>query len=107
MADGRYPDAVIRQARGWSEEEWAAAAATLRGRGLLTPGSAPRLTRAGRALLNEIEARTDERAWTGGLARLGEQGTDDLIALLAPSVRGVAASGILPETSPTGLPYPA
>ncbi len=106
VADGRYPDALIRPARGWSEQEWAEAAATLRGRGLLTVGTAPQLTHTGHALLDTIESRTDERAWTGGLSLLGEQGAGEIIALLRPSVRAVAASGILPDVNPTGLPYP-
>lgn len=106
-AAGRFPEVTIREARGWTEEEWAAAASTLRRRGLLTTGSTLRLTRAGRALLNVIEARTDERAWSGGLSPLGEQGAGDLIALLAPSVDAVVASGMLPKVSPTGLSYQA
>jgi hypothetical protein len=106
VADGRFPDAVIRQARGWTEAEWAAAAQTLRDRDLLTAGPVPELTPAGRAVLAEIESRTDERAWTGGLAPLGEHGAGEVIALLQPSVRAVVASGIMPEVNPTGLPYP-
>ena len=107
VAGGRFTEATIREARGWTEEEWAVAASELHGRGLLTTGITVRLTRAGRALLNAIEARTDERAWSGGLAPLGVQGVGDLTALLAPSVDALVASGILPKASPTGLPYPA
>jgi hypothetical protein len=106
VADGRFPDTLIRQVRGWSPEEWAAAAQTLRSRGLLTADAIPRLTRHGRTVLQVIESRTDERAWTGGLALLGEQGAEEVVALLRPSVRAVAASGILPEVNPTGLPSP-
>jgi hypothetical protein len=50
--------------------------------------------------------RTDERAWTGGLSLLGEQGVEEVVALLQPSVRAVVSSGILPEVNPAGLPYP-
>jgi hypothetical protein len=103
VAAGRYPGALMRQVRGWSEQEWAAAAQTLQSRGLLTAGTAPKLTGTGRRLLDTIESRTDERAWTGGLCLLGEQGVDKLAALLRPSVRAVAASGMLPEVSPVGL----
>ena len=125
-AAGRFPQPVIRQVRGWSEDEWAAAADALRARGLLsTDGTgspdaalypaegalssadgALSLTPAGRAVLATIEAHTDERAWTGGLAALGEQGVEEVLALLRPSARAVAASGILPEINPTGLSYP-
>jgi hypothetical protein len=86
--------------------EWAAAAETLRSRGLLDAGTQPRLTPAGRAVLDTIESRTDERAWTGALSLLGEQGADEVIALLRPSVRAVVASGMLPEVNPTGLAHP-
>jgi hypothetical protein len=103
IADGRIPEAVIRQARGWPDEEWAAAADALRSRGLLAPDATPALTDAGHAVLAAIEARTNERAWTGGLALLGEQGTEEVIELLRPSVRAVAASGMLPQINPAGL----
>jgi helix-turn-helix protein len=106
VADGRFPDALIRQARGWSDQEWAAATETLQARGLLTAGTASKLTDAGHALLDTIESNTDERAWTGGLSLLGEQGADEIVALLRPSVRAVVASGILPEVNPTGVPSP-
>ena len=125
-AAGRFPQAVIRQVRGWSEEQWAAATDALCTRGLLTtdgatdadgatgpaPGAEPAtaaadgvlgLTPAGRAVLDTIEAHTDERAWTGGLTALGERGVEEVLALLRPSVRAVVASGMLPPVNPTGL----
>jgi hypothetical protein len=103
VADGRFPGALIRQVRGWPVADWAAAAQALHGRGLLTAGTRPELTPAGRAVLEVIESHTDERAWTGGLSLLGEQGTEEVLALLRPSVRAVIASGIMPEVNPTGL----
>ncbi len=107
VADGRFAEALIGQARGWPEDEWAAAAESLRSLGLLTPGATPALTPAGRAVLEAVEAHTDERAWTGGLSLLGEQGAEEVIELLRPSVRAVVASGMLPEPNPTGVPYPS
>jgi len=122
-AAGRFPQPVIRQVRGWSEGEWAAAADALCARGLLgrdgtgsTDGTASPagpadgalgLTPAGRAVLKTIEAHTDERAWTGGLAALGEQGVEEVLALLRPSARAVVSSGMLPDVNPTGVPYPS
>jgi hypothetical protein len=104
-ASGRFPPAVIRLARpGWADEEWAAAADALRGRGLLTAGSDLALTPAGRTVLDTVEAHTDERAWSGGLSALGEQGAEEVLALLRPSVHAVAASGMLPAINPVGLP---
>jgi hypothetical protein len=103
-ASGHMPQEVLRRARiGWTDEDWAGAANALRARGLLTDGPGLALTPAGRALLDSVEARTDERAWTGGLAALGEHGAAEVLTLLRPSVRAVAASGVLPEISPTGL----
>ena len=103
-ASGHIPQAVLQRARtGWTDEDWAGAADALRGRGLLTAGPGLALTPAGRTVLDTVEARTDERAWSGGLAALGEDGAEELLALLRPSVRAVAASGMLPEISPTGL----
>jgi len=104
-ADGRFPESVIRPVRGWSEEEWAGAARALRSRGLLTAGTVPGLTPHGQTVLTTIESRTDERAWTGGLAPLGEPGVEEVVTLLQPSVRAVQATGMLPEINPTGLPH--
>ena len=118
-AAGRFPQAVIRQVRGWSEGEWAAAADAMCARGLVSrdgtaspdgaaaADDALSLTPAGRAVLVTIEAHTDERAWSGGLAVLGERGVEQVLALLGPSARAVAASGMLPAINPTGLPYPS
>ena len=118
-AAGRFPQPVIRQVRGWSEDEWAAAADGLCARGLLSTDrtgstdvaagpadSALSLTPAGRAVLATIEAHTDERAWTGGLAALGEHGVEEVLALLRPSARAVVSSGMLPDVNPTGVPHP-
>ena len=111
-AAGRFPQPVIRQVRGWSEDEWATAADALCARGLLSrdgtgsPDGALSLTPAGRAVLKTIEAHTDERAWTGGLAALGEQGVEEVLALLRPSARAVVLSGMLPAINPTGVPAP-
>jgi hypothetical protein len=106
-ASGHMPQEVLRRARiGWTDEDWAGAAGALRYRGLLTAGPGPALTPAGRTLLDSVEARTDERAWSGGLAVLGEHGVEEVLTLLRPSVRAVAASGMLPEINPTGLRNP-
>ena len=103
-ASGHIPQAVLQRARtGWTDEDWAGAADALRDRGLLTADPGPALTPAGRALLDSVEARTDERAWDGGLAALGERGAEEVLALLRPSVRAVTGSGMLPAISPTGL----
>ena len=106
-ASGHMPQEVLQRARiGWTDEDWAGAADALRDRGLVTAGPGLALTPAGRTLLDSVEASTDERAWSGGLAALGGQGVEEVITLLRPSVRAVGASGMLPEINPTGLRNP-
>jgi hypothetical protein len=104
VAAGRFPGEVIRLARGWAEQDWAAATARLRERGLLADGAAPLLTEPGRALLTGIETCTDDAAWAGGLAALGEPAVDEIVSMLRTSVDAVRASGMLPAVNPTGLP---
>ncbi len=107
VAAGRFPAGSIRGARGWSEHDWADAAATLGARGLLTGDPAPLLTKRGRALLTDIETRTDQAAWEGGLAALGEPAVEEVVSLLGASVDAMRASGLLPAVNPTGLPMRA
>ncbi|MGY1824117.1 SCO6745 family protein [Geodermatophilus sp. SYSU D00079] len=52
-----FTEAAAKATRGWSDEEWAAAADALTARGLLADGA---LTDAGRELRATIEAETDE-----------------------------------------------
>jgi hypothetical protein len=104
VAKGTFTEGAIRSARGWTDQEWKAAAERLRDRGLLGAGPVPVLTPAGRNLLDDVESRTDEAAWSGALAVLGEQGVEAVEGLLEPAVAAVRASGMLPDVSPTGLP---
>ena len=103
---GRFGSEAIRGVRGWTEAEWAAAGQRLRAAGLLSNEPVPTLTADGRRVLAEIETRTDEAAWTGGLAALGESAVDDVVALLRPAVQAIWSTGMLPPASPTGLPAP-
>jgi hypothetical protein len=104
VAAGRFPADVIRAARGWSEPDWAAATGQLRQRGQLTQDSTPALTETGRGLLGQIEARTDDAAWTGALTAIGETGIDEVNSVLRASVAAVRDGGLLPAINPTGLP---
>jgi len=92
---------VRRQARGWSDDEWADATARLRDRDLLDGAGA--VTAAGRALHAEVEARTDEAA-LGPWRHLGPARTERLEALLRPWARAIARSGVVRFPNPMGLP---
>ena len=94
------PD-VLRTGRGFPDEEWARARAGLADRGLLDGDG--RLTAAGRAEHDAIEAATD-RAARQPWEALGASGSDRLLALLDAPAAAVAGSGLLPEPSPVGLP---
>ena len=101
---GQLPGAFLREYRGWSEEEWAAAAARLRARGLVAGDG--RLTEAGRAARAAIEDRTDDLAmdpWR----HLGEQGSARLLDLLGRPTRLIVQGRGVPFPNPVGLPEPA
>jgi hypothetical protein len=108
-AAGRSPRRILQASRSWSDAEWDDAADRLAARGILTrPGGhaadAPdELTDAGRALVDDVEARTD----AGSLApweHLGTDATEHLRALVAPLARRVLAADWFPSTTPIGLP---
>jgi Helix-turn-helix family len=101
---GQLPGSFLREYRGWSEEEWAGAAARLRARGWLAADGA--LTEAGRAARDARERRTDDLA-AAPWARLGPAGCDRLGALLEEPVRRVVAGGGIPFPNPVGLPAPS
>jgi hypothetical protein len=95
-AIGAVPAERMQQSRGWSPEEWDAAAEALARRGLLAQGEA---TEEGRALKERIELRTDELAARpyGVLA-----GPEALRASLVPAA--TAAASEMPFPNPIGLP---
>jgi hypothetical protein len=90
---------ALQPNRGWTDEEWAACAESLTGRGLLGPDG--RITPAGVDALDRAEALTDELAqepWT--LA--GADAADRFSELAAPLA--AAARAALPRVNPIGLP---
>ncbi|MGW7577768.1 SCO6745 family protein [Streptomyces sp. NPDC054765] len=101
-ASGRVPGDTMRQDRGWSEEEWAAAADRLRSRGLVdAQGEA---TGYGRHERGRIEAATDRLA--GRLLHsLTEAETAGMLQMLEPVVRRILAADVLPFPNPIGLPH--
>ncbi|MFI9261998.1 hypothetical protein ACIGT4_30510 [Streptomyces sioyaensis] len=99
---GRVPGDTMRQDRGWSEEEWAAAADRLRARDLVDArGDA---TEHGRTERERIEAATDRLA--GRLLHsLPEAQTEAMLHSLEPVVRRILAAEVLPFPNPIGLPH--
>lgn len=95
------PPAVLRDNRGWREEDWDAAASTLASRGLLHPDG--RATDAGRTLHAAVEEQTDRLA-TSPYADLSPAAVTDLYGALSACAREVASSGMLPFPNPMGLP---
>jgi hypothetical protein len=96
------PDHVLRDNRGWSTEEWAAAADRLATRGVLR-GSA--VTEAGTALQRRIEERTDELA-ARTYASLGDDDVQRLLDALGPAARAIVRAEVIPFPNPIGVPSP-
>ena len=95
------PANVLRDNRGWSEENWDAAAAALTARGLLHADG--RATDAGRTRHGEVEDLTDRLA-EPAYAGLSDGALEDLYGALAACAAGVVASGLVPFPNPMGLP---
>lgn len=95
------PPDLLRETRGWSDDDWAGAAHGLAERGLLDADG--RLTPAGRAAKDDLEATTDRLAGEV-LAALGSSELGELLARLTPASRAVEAGGEVPFPNPMGLP---
>ena len=89
------PEETLRENRGWSPADWAAARARLATRGLLE-GRGPSV--AGTALRRLIEDTTDARA--------ARADAGDLAGSLAPLAAAVVDAGAIPFPNPMGLPAP-
>ena len=103
VASGKYPAEMMKSVRGWSEDDWSAAARRLQERDLLTADQPASLTELGRACLTKVEAATDNSSWVGAFSPLGLDGVEKLVELLSPDVEAVWASGIIPAINPIGL----
>ncbi|QFZ22915.1 SCO6745 family protein [Saccharothrix syringae] len=97
-ADNELDPAYLRKARGWSEEEWEAAAESLRSRGLLADG----LTEAGRELRAEVERRTDEAAARPWRA-LGRERAERFARLMTPVARRLGDLNDAMRTNPMAI----
>ncbi|GAB3598050.1 hypothetical protein GCM10027446_27380 [Angustibacter peucedani] len=102
----------LRRTRGWTDDEWSAAADDLRDHGLVrdaepaadggpggVEGSGLELTADGEELRAELEQTTDLAALEGW-EHLGLEGTQRLAGLLRPLARAVVASGALKAIQP-------
>ncbi|MBW3658781.1 MAG: hypothetical protein KY457_09095 [Actinobacteria bacterium] len=96
------PPALLRDNRGWTHEDWAAATARLEQQGLVAGGTT---TPAGDAVRAGIEARTDELAGAP-YAALTEPERKELLGLLRPAAAAVVAADVIPFPNPMGLPRP-
>ena len=95
------PVEVLRDSRGWSEQEWDDTAAVLTRRGLVHADG--RVTDAGRILHGRVEELTDELAELA-YATLSDMALEELYGALRACATDVAASGLVPFPNPMGLP---
>jgi hypothetical protein len=92
---------ILRDNRGWSAQDWQAAADRLTARGLLDGGGRP--TAEGHALRAHVEARTDDLAVRPYRALTPTEATR-LPGLLGHLADQVLTSGTIPFPNPMGLP---
>lgn len=95
------PDEVLRDNRGFSNDEWAEAGERLEARGLVISG---RLSERGHELIDRVENATDRLAAVPLDRVLDGDAQHRLIDGLDALARPVADSGILPFPNPMGLP---
>jgi hypothetical protein len=88
---------LMQPVRGWTDEQWSAAAARLAERGWI--GEDATMTAAGRAAHDAVEDATDQaaaRPWD----RMGSAGLAEVADVLLPLARACAAA--LPQVIPVG-----
>lgn len=102
-ATGRVPRAMMQQARGWTDDEWADATHRLRDRGWLDASDA--LTEDGQSGREEIEHLTDALD-AGPWRSLGTESCSQLAALVQPLTERVLDAGGLPIPNPIGVTRP-
>jgi len=102
-AAGGAPRSALRDNRGWTDDEWAAADSRLVARGWLDQDGA--LTAAGVAGRAAVEEATDRGAAVA-YAGLGPNEVDEVTALLRPLSTAVVEAGIVPYPNAMGVPRP-
>jgi len=102
-ATGRSPEDGLRANRGWSDDEWAAARATLAARGWVGPDGA--ITPDGEATRTSIEAETNRLA-SAAVSGLGDDRLEQLVDALRPLAHQVMESGAVPAHNNMGFRWP-
>lgn len=102
IGDGVLGRGDVEPHRGWTEDDWTAAAERLRARGLLD--SRGRLTAEGTAVRARLEEDTDRLA-SAPVEALGAE-LDRLLQLAVPLSRAVVDAGAVPVPNPMGVPRP-
>ena len=102
-ASGRSPEDGLRTRRGWSDEEWDAAAAALSSRGWVEEDG--RITAAGAGVRDGVERDTDRLA-EPIVTALGDDRADELLSLLRPLAERVMNAGAVPAHNNMGVPWP-
>jgi hypothetical protein len=92
-----------REFRGWTEEEWRAAAARLRARDLLD--ATGELTVCGRKAQEDVERHTDLSAALA-LRGLADADLRELLDVLGPIARSIADAGAVPYPNAMGVARP-
>lgn len=102
-ATGRSPEDGLRSNRGWSDEEWDAAASAVCSRGWIDESG--RITESGAGVRDEIEHDTDRLA-EPIVTGLRDDHADELVSLLRPLAERVMHAGAVPEHNNMGVPWP-
>ena len=102
-ATGRSPEDGLRANRGWTDEDWAAAAQALADRGLVDDRG--RITAAGAELRQRLEDDTDRLA-APIVTAIGDDAAEELLTLLRPLATAIMDAGAVPAHNNMGLPWP-
>ena len=102
-ATGRSPEEGLRSNRGWSDDDWEAAARDLADRGLIDGDVG--MTQAGIELRQRIEDDTDRLA-APIVNAIGDAAAEELVSLLRPLATAVMEAGAVPPHNNMGVPWP-
>lgn len=100
VGTGEVSRVMMQPIRGWSDEEWDAAAKRLQQRGMLDEHEL--LTPAGKQMRQAIEDRTDQLALSPW-QHLGGERSERLLALAQPISQRIVDQGGIPPVNPLGL----